>query len=452
MSDLMWTISNSLINVVDAFFLTMIPWTMTESKRKKRYAVATILILFFILNICNAFVIGSVASIIGYSSVYLLVLLATRDKYLKTTIWITIAIITQIVIDISMASIQTVASQKPDYLTELYAQKSPAFIASCLFVKAIDILFFIIITKRKTNLFPDDKSFIYYLTLPVLSAIIGLIMTNQVVNGQASGTVFLLLTVFILLCNVLSIMLIRSAAKNTYEVEQAQAQAQAKINQMDRMQYIKLTEKSDSIRAWKHDVRQVMNGALTMIQQGRDEEAELILKSKLSTMQVETTAIKSGNIIVDAILTKMVDECFDKNIPLIMRAEIPSAIMSEDDTCEVLGTLLDSAIDVSCKQNDRKIDFMMQGGEQFRIQISTNAVLYSDKEKNALKETENRISKVLSKYNGIVSAKYDDEQKVVVWTLLVPLQKDIVWLTTYVYDTTDVVGETGNEQTEKELV
>lgn len=450
MSDLMWTISNSLINVVDAFFLTMIPWTMTESKRKKRYAVATILILFFILNICNAFVIGSVASIIGYSSVYLLVLLATRDKYLKTTIWITIAIITQIVIDISMASIQTVASQKPDYLTELYAQKSPAFIASCLFVKAIDILFFIIITKRKTNLFPDDKSFIYYLTLPVLSAIIGLIMTNQVVNGQASGTVFLLLTVFILLCNVLSIMLIRSAAKNTYEVEQAKAQA--KINQMDRMQYIKLAEKSDSIRAWKHDVRQVMNGALTMIQQGRDEEAELILKSKLSTMQVETTAIKSGNIIVDAILTKMVDECLDKNIPLVMRAEIPSAIMSEDDTCEVLGTLLDSAINVSCKQNDRKIDFMMQGGEQFRIQISTNAVLYSDKEKNALKETENRISKVFSKYNGIVSAKYDDEQKVVVWTLLVPLQKDIVWLTTYVYDTTDVVGETGNEQTEKELV
>lgn len=450
MSDLMWTISNSLINVVDAFFLTMIPWTMTESKRKKRYAVATILILFFILNICNAFVIGSVASIIGYSSVYLLVLLATRDKYLKTTIWITIAIITQIVIDISMASIQTVASQKPDYLTELYAQKSPAFIASCLFVKAIDILFFIIITKRKTNLFPDNKSFIYYLTLPVLSAIIGLIMTNQVVNGQASGTVFLLLTVFILLCNVLSIMLIRSAAKNTYEVEQAKAQA--KINQMDRMQYIKLAEKSDSIRTWKHDVRQVMNGALTMIQQGRDEEAELILKSKLSTMQVETTAIKSGNIIVDAILTKMVDECLDKNIPLVMRAEIPSAIMSEDDTCEVLGTLLDSAIDVSCKQNDRKIDFMMQGGEQFRIQISTNAVLYSDKEKNALKETENRISKVLSKYNGIVSAKYDDEQKVVVWTLLVPLQKDIVWLTTYVYDTTDVVGETGNEQTEKELV
>ena len=450
MSDLMWMISNNLINVVDVLFLVLIPWIMVETKRKKIYAVAASLILFVLLGICNVFVIGSIANAVFCLCVYLVVLLAIREKYLKVAIWVTVALVAQTVIDVIMVSIQTAISQDPNYLVKLNAQKSPVFISICLFVKAVDIFFFITVTKKKTHLFPDDKSFMYYLTLPILSAIIGLIMVNQMVNGQASGTVFLLLTVFILLCNALSIMLIRSAAKNTYETEQAKAQA--KINQMDRMQYIKLAEKSDSIRAWKHDVRQVMNGALTMIQQGRDEEAELILKSKLSTMQVETTAIKSGNIIVDAILTKMVDECFDKNIPLVMRAEIPSAIMSEDDTCEVLGTLLDSAIDVSCKQNDRKIDFMMHGGEQFRIQISTNAVLYSDKEKNALKETENRISKVLSKYNGIVSAKYDDEQKVVVWTLLVPLQKDIVWLTTYVYDTTDVVGETGNEQTEKELV
>lgn len=360
MSDLMWMISNNLINVVDVLFSVLIPWIMVETKRKKIYAVAASLILFVLLGICNVFVIGSIANAVFCLCVYLVVLLAIREKYLKVAIWVTVALVAQTVIDVIMVSIQTAISQDPNYLVKLNAQKSPVFISICLFVKAVDIFFFITVTKKKTHLFPDDKSFMYYLTLPILSAIIGLIMVNQMVNGQASGTVFLLLTVFILLCNALSIMLIRSAAKNTYEVEQAKAQA--KINQMDRMQYIKLAEKSDSIRTWKHDVRQVMNGALTMIQQGRDEEAELILKSKLSTMQVETTAIKSGNIIVDAILTKMVDECLDKNIPLVMRAEIPSAIMSEDDTCEVLGTLLDSAIDVSCKQNDRKIDFAMQGG------------------------------------------------------------------------------------------
>lgn len=450
MSDLMWSISNTLINAIDVSIAVLLPWIMVGAKRPRKYAIISIAVLTIILSLCNVFTVGSIGNIVYMVCVYMVVSFAVHEGFLKTAIWITSALVAETVIDVIVISLQALVTQEPDCLIKLNTQKSPGFIACCLLAKIFDVLFFIVVTKKKTLLYLNARTFFYYLSLPIVSAVVGLILVNQVAKGLASGGLFLALMIFVSVCSILSIMLINSAAKNAYETERAKSQA--KINQMDRMQYIKLAEKSDSIRAWKHDVRQVMNGALTMIQQGRDEEAELILKSKLSTMQVETTAIKSGNIIVDAILTKMVDECLDKNIPLVMRAEIPSAIMSEDDTCEVLGTLLDSAIDVSCKQNDRKIDFMMQGGEQFRIQISTNAVLYSDKEKNALKETENRISKVLSKYNGIVSAKYDDEQKVVVWTLLVPLQKDIVWLTTYVYDTTDVVGETGNEQTEKELV
>lgn len=378
----------------------------------------------------------------------------SRKKPIKTFAWTLIALALQVVIELIISSIAIKITSNPNFYLDAYTSMSPTFIAIGFFTRIVDcfVVFFVVffVGRKYTMKSISSNIFWWYLSLPILSVVMGLVIISEVAKGRVSPNMYLLLMLFIVSCNILALMLINIAIKNTYETERAKSQA--KINQMDRMQYIKLAEKSDSIRAWKHDVRQVMNGALTMIQQGRDEEAELILKSKLSTMQVETTAIKSGNIIVDAILTKMVDECLDKNILLVMRAEIPSAIMSEDDTCEVLGTLLDSAIDVSCKQNDRKIDFMMQGGKQFRIQISTNAALYSDKEKNALKETENRISKILSKYNGIVSAKYDDEQKVVVWTLLVPLQKDIVWLTTYVYDTTDVVGETENEQTEKELV
>ena len=35
MSDLMWMISNNLINVVDVLFSVLIPWIMVETKRKK---------------------------------------------------------------------------------------------------------------------------------------------------------------------------------------------------------------------------------------------------------------------------------------------------------------------------------------------------------------------------------------------------------------------------------
>lgn len=450
MSEAMWNFCNYGLDIIDALVVLLLPLAMVMVKIPKKTFVFTVILFSCTLYVCNTFEIGGFGSVIYMGVVLFGTCLISRKKPIKTFVWTLVALALQVVVEIIISSVVIKITSNPNFYLDAYTSMSPTFIAIGFFTRIMDCFVVFFVGRKYTMESIPLNVFWLYLSLPMLSAVMGLVIILEVEKGRVSPDMYLLLMLFIASCNVLALMLINTAIKNTHETEQAKAQA--KINQMDRMQYIKLVEKSDSIRAWKHDVRQVMNGALTMIQQGRDEEAELILKSKLSTMQVETTAIKSGNIIVDAILTKMVDECLDKNIPLVMRAEIPSAIMSEDDTCEVLGTLLDSAIDVSCKQNDRKIDFMMQGGEQFRIQISTNAVLYSDKEKNALKETENRISKVLSKYNGIVSAKYDDEQKVVVWTLLVPLQKDIVWLTTYVYDTTDVVGETGNEQTEKELI
>ena len=450
MSEAMWSFCNYGLDIIDASVVLLLPLAMVMTKVSKKTFAITVILFSCTLYACNTFEIGGVGNAIYIGVVLLGTCFVSRKKPIKTFAWTLIALALQVVIELIISSIAIKITSNPNFYLDAYTSMSPTFIAIGFFTRIVDCFVVFFVGRKYTLKSISSNIFWWYLSLPILSVVMGLVIISEVAKGRVSPNMYLLLMLFIVSCNILALMLINIAIKNMYETERAKSQA--KINQMDRMQYIKLAEKSDSIRAWKHDVRQVMNGALAMIQQGRDEEAELILKSKLSTMQVETTAIKSGNIIVDAILTKMVDECFDKNIPLVMRAEIPSAIMSEDDTCEVLGTLLDSAIDVSCKQNDRKIDFMMQGGEQFRIQISTNAVLYSDKEKNALKETENRISKVLSKYNGIVSAKYDDEQKVVVWTLLVPLQKDIVWLTTYVYDTTDVVGETGNEQTEKELV
>lgn len=450
MSEAMWSFCNYGLDIIDALVVLLLPLAMVMTNVSKKTFVITVVLFSCTLYVCNTFEIGGVGNAIYIGVVLLGTCFVSRKKPIKTFAWTLIALALQVVIELIVSSIAIKITSNPNFYLDAYTSMSPTFIAIGFFTRIVDCFVVFFVGRKYTMKSIPSNIFWWYLSLPILSVVMGLVIISEVAKGRVSPNMYLLLMLFIVSCNILALMLINIAIKNTYETERAKSQA--KINQMDRMQYIKLAEKSDSIRAWKHDVRQVMNGALTMIQQGRDEEAELILKSKLSTMQVETTAIKSGNIIVDAILTKMVDECLDKNIPLVMRAEIPSSIMSEDDTCEVLGTLLDSAINVSCKQNNRKIDFAMQGGEQFRIQISTNAALYSDKEKNALKETENRISKVLSKYNGIVSAKYDDEQKAVVWTLLVPLQKDIVWLTTYVYDTTDVVGETGNGQTEKELV
>lgn len=80
MSDLMWMISNNLINVVDVLFSVLIPWIMVETKRKKIYAVAGQLDFVCTVGICNVFVIGSIANAVFCLCVYLVVLLGNKGK------------------------------------------------------------------------------------------------------------------------------------------------------------------------------------------------------------------------------------------------------------------------------------------------------------------------------------------------------------------------------------
>lgn len=251
---------------------------------------------------------------------------------------------------------------------------------------------------------------------------------------------FLSLTLFIILCNFLAVFLMVATARS---VKQAvEAESKAKINEISKTQYLRLAEKSDTIREWKHDTREAMSGALLMMQQGRTAEAELLLKDRLASMQVETIAIKSGNIIVDAILTQKIDECLDNGIVLDMKVEIPSHIMREEDTCEVFGSILDFAVATSNKQpKDKKIKIVLQDqGNKLKVFVAANATVFDSADSARMAEIEQSTAKILSAYNGIVSAQRDEGQSVITWSLLIPLPQDNEWLASYIYDSSEALS------------
>lgn len=213
-------------------------------------------------------------------------------------------------------------------------------------------------------------------------------------------------------------------------------------NAISKTQYLRLAEKSDTIRTWKHDTREAMNGALLLMQQGRTAEAELLLKDRLASMQVETIAIKSGNIIVDAILTQKIDECLDNGIVLDMKVEIPSHIMREEDTCEVFGSILDFAVAVSNKQpTDKKIKIVLQDQDnKLKVFVTANAAVFDSVDATRMTEIEQSTTKILSAYNGIVSAQHDEDQSTITWNLLIPLPQDNEWLASYIYDSSEALS------------
>lgn len=440
MSDFAWTFANCAINVVDATLVVLLPYIVVKQSKIKWDVYIAIAFLTCVISACNIFDVGPAGNYICYFIEFVTTLLLIRQKPLAVMAWTAIFMIVQIVIDVAVTSLLVFVSGQSDFTLSLYTQKSPGFIGICLFVKLCNIIFFFLVTRKKISTSIPDNIILFFLSLPVLSAIIGLIIVKEISQGRASSSLFLSLTLFIILCNFLAVFLMVATARS---VKQAvEAESKAKINEISKTQYLRLAEKSDTIRTWKHDTREAMNGALLLMQQGRTSEAELLLKDRLASMQVETIAIKSGNIIVDAILTQKIDECLDNGIALEMKAEIPSHIMREEDTCEVFGSILDFAVTVSNKQpKDKKIKIVLQSQDnKLKVFVSTNAAVFDSADEARMTEIEQSAAKILSAYNGIVSAQRDEGQSVITWSLLIPLPQDNEWLASYIYDSSEALS------------
>lgn len=440
MSDFAWTFANCAINVVDATLVVLLPYIVVKQSKIKWDVYIAIAFLTCVISACNIFDVGPAGNYICYFIEFVTTLLLIRQKPLAVMAWTAIFMIVQIVIDVAVTSLLVFVSGQSDFTLSLYTQKSPGFIGICLFVKLCNIIFFFLVTRKKISTSIPDNIILFFLSLPVLSAIIGLIIVKEISQGRASSSLFLSLTLFIILCNFLAVFLMVATARS---VKQAvEAESKAKINEISKTQYLRLAEKSDTIRTWKHDTREAMNGALLLMQQGRTSEAELLLKDRLASMQVETIAIKSGNIIVDAILTQKIDECLDNGIVLAMKAEIPSHIMREEDTCEVFGSILDFVVATSKKQpTDKKIKIVLQDQDnKLKVFVTANAAVFDSVDATRMTEIEQSTTKILSAYNGIVSAQRDEGQSVITWSLLIPLPQDNEWLASYIYDSSEALS------------
>ena len=145
---------------------------------------------------------------------------------------------------------------------------------------------------------------------------------------------------------------------------------------------------------------------------------------------------------VDAILTQKIDECLDNGIVLDMKVEIPSHIMREEDTCEVFGSILDFAVAVSNKQpTDKKIKIVLQDQDnKLKVFVTANAAVFDSVDATRMTEIEQSTTKILSAYNGIVSAQHDEDQSTITWNLLIPLPQDNEWLASYIYDSSEALS------------
>jgi len=193
-----------------------------------------------------------------------------------------------------------------------------------------------------------------------------------------------------------------------------------------------------TMRGWRHDYHnhiQAMKALATKIENSIATEPESENVNKLYLKQLHDyldslnndlstvdTVLKTGNIMVDAILNSKLSLIQKKNISVNAKATVPPSLkISEVDLCAMIGNLLDNAMEACLRQPEDSERFIrvfigiLKGQLYLSVSNSTSGtVKKSGKIYLSSKDSPShgfglmRVDRIAEKYNGYVNRQHED--------------------------------------------
>lgn len=186
------------------------------------------------------------------------------------------------------------------------------------------------------------------------------------------------------------------------------------------------------MRAWRHDYHnhmQIMKAYMSLGQYDKVSDYLCELEDELHNVD---TVVKTGNIMVDAILNSKLTLINSRNIETKVRVKVPENInISEMDLCTILGNLLDNALEASEKV-EKPIIRIYMGILKGQLYISVaNAVSSQLKRRGdrflSTKNSSNHgfglmtVDSIVRKYDGYLNRQ--SEGGIFATEILLPLNK-----------------------------
>ena len=111
------------------------------------------------------------------------------------------------------------------------------------------------------------------------------------------------------------------------------------------------------MRGWRHDYHNHIQAMLAMTDNPEELRKYLwMLNDDLTTVD---TVLKTGNVMVDAILNSKLSLIKSKNIAVNAKATVPAELkISEIDLCAIIGNLLDNAMEACLRQSESEDRFI----------------------------------------------------------------------------------------------
>ena len=187
-------------------------------------------------------------------------------------------------------------------------------------------------------------------------------------------------------------------------------------------------------RGWRHDYRNHIQTMKAYLSMGRYEElAEYLDQLDMDLSQVDTV-VKTGNVMVDAVLNSKISVARAKQIAVDAKARVPQHMsVAEVDLCVILGNLLDNAIEACMGIEEESQRFIriyidvLQGQLYLYVLNATAGIL--KRRGNSYLSTKDsrehgyglmRMDRVVEKYHGYLDRQ--DEEGVFATEVLLPLE------------------------------
>lgn len=177
-------------------------------------------------------------------------------------------------------------------------------------------------------------------------------------------------------------------------------------------------------RGWRHDYHNHIQTMKAHLAMGKLKELESYLNELDRDLTTVDTVIKTGNVMVDAILNSKISVAASKGIAVDAKAQVPSeldTVLSEVDICLIVGNLMDNAIEACMKIQQEGQRFIRVYMDILKGQLYIyimNAVGDAPKKAGSVylstKNKENhgfglmRIDKVVDKYHGYLERQHEE--------------------------------------------
>ncbi len=188
------------------------------------------------------------------------------------------------------------------------------------------------------------------------------------------------------------------------------------------------------MRGWRHDYHNHIQALQASMALGKYDEVNAYLHQLNDDLTSVDAVIKTGRVMVDAILNGKLNIAAQNEIPVNAKARIPDGTPVTDvELCAVIGNLLDNAIEEN-KKISRESRFIRvyigQKNTQFYL-ICTNAAGKKQKRKESMFKSEKgeshgfglgRVKNIVNKYTGQFFA--DSEEGGFTAEILIPLKEE----------------------------